>query len=88
MSGDERRHVTSAQVRLQLRLALAFLVASVASAGVSKGVVRAQAPGVSGPTIGVEELRPGMRGIGYTVVRGTTPEQFSVEVIGVSGILS
>lgn len=34
-------------------------------------------------TIGVDEIRPGMRGYGLTVFRGTTPERFDVEVIDV-----
>ncbi len=33
--------------------------------------------------IGVDEIRPGMRGYGLTVFRGTTPERFDVEVIDV-----
>jgi len=35
------------------------------------------------PTIGVDELRAGMRGYGLTVFRGTQPERFDVEVIDV-----
>ncbi len=34
-------------------------------------------------TIGLEEIRPGMRGYGLSVFRGTTPERFDVEVIDV-----
>jgi hypothetical protein len=34
-------------------------------------------------TIGIDELRPGMRGYGLTVFRGTAPERFDVEVIDV-----
>lgn len=34
-------------------------------------------------TIGVDEIRPGMRGYGLTVFRGTEPERFDVEVIDV-----
>lgn len=38
----------------------------------------------SGPrTIGVDEIRPGMRGYGLSVLSGTTPERFDVEVIDV-----
>ena len=38
----------------------------------------------NGPrTIGVDEIRPGMRGYGMTVFRGTQPERFDVEVIDV-----
>lgn len=35
------------------------------------------------PTIPVEDVRPGMKGFGLTVFRGTTPERFPVEVIDV-----
>jgi hypothetical protein len=34
-------------------------------------------------TIGIDELRPGMRGYGLSVFRGTVPERFDVEVIDV-----
>ncbi|MFQ5743853.1 MAG: SpoIVB peptidase S55 domain-containing protein [Acidobacteriota bacterium] len=36
-----------------------------------------------GETMGVDELRAGMRGVGYTVIRGTEPEEFGVEILGV-----
>lgn len=51
----------------------ALLIAAVAA-----GQVRG-----SGPFIAVDEIRPGMRGYGLTVFRGTTPERFDVEVIDV-----
>lgn len=51
----------------------ALLVAAVAT-----GQVRSP-----GPFIPVDEIRPGMRGYGLTVFRGTTPERFEVEVIDV-----
>ena len=35
------------------------------------------------PTIAVEEIRAGMRGHGLSVFKGTTPERFEVEVLGV-----
>src|SRR5262245_32723929 len=34
-------------------------------------------------TIGVNEIRDGMKGYGLTVLKGTEPERFDVEVIGV-----
>ncbi|MBF0564589.1 MAG: hypothetical protein HQK89_05045 [Nitrospirae bacterium] len=33
--------------------------------------------------IGIEELRPGMRGYGLTVFKGTEPEKFKVEVVDI-----
>lgn len=35
------------------------------------------------PTIDIEDVRPGMRGYGLTVFRGTRPKRFDVEVIDV-----
>jgi hypothetical protein len=48
-------------------------------------LLAAVAAGQSRPqtTIGVDEIQPGMRGYGLTVFRGTQPERFDVEVIGV-----
>ena len=37
------------------------------------------------PTIAVEELKPGMKGYGKTVIRGADIETFDVEVLGVTG---
>lgn len=48
-------------------------------AAVAVGQVR----GTSDRFIAVEEIRPGMRGYGLTVFRGTRPERFDVEVIDV-----
>lgn len=42
-----------------------------------------QVRGGAGRFIHVDEIRPGMRGYGLTVFRGTTPERFDVEVIDV-----
>ncbi len=42
-------------------------------------VPRPTLPGVE--TMAVEDLRPGMRGYGLTVFRGTRPERFDVEVL-------
>lgn len=35
------------------------------------------------PTIAVSEIKEGMKGYGLTVFKGTTPERFDVEVIGI-----
>jgi len=83
--------VTSAQARMHpyRALVLACLIAAVTCVGLMSGRVGAhplsesQALGEVQATIGVDELQPGMKGIGYTVIRGTTPEQFTVEVIGI-----
>jgi hypothetical protein len=36
-----------------------------------------------GPTIAVNEIKEGMKGYGLTVFKGTVPEKFDVEVVGV-----
>lgn len=41
--------------------------------------------GAAVPLMPVEDIRPGMHGIGKTVVSGDTVENFDVEVIGVTG---
>lgn len=56
------------------------------SVGVVVGVPLAMplAQGQSkGPTIGVNEIKEGMKGYGLTVFKGTVPEKFDVEVVGV-----
>lgn len=58
------------------------LVGLVFSALLIAAVAAGQVRG-AGRFIGVDEIRPGMRGYGLTVFRGTTPERFDVEVIDV-----
>jgi hypothetical protein len=50
--------------------------------GLGLGVPLAHGDG-RGLTIGVAEIREGMKGYGLTVFKGTEPERFDVEVIGV-----
>lgn len=57
---------------------LAALVTTLAAVAATVGIAQ------SGPrTIGVDEIRPGMRGYGLSVLSGTEPERFDVEVIDV-----
>ena len=35
------------------------------------------------PHLGVEEIRPGMMGVGRTVFQGHVPEEFQVEILGI-----
>ena len=37
------------------------------------------------PLIPIQDLKPGMQGIGKTVIKGDTIEEFNVEILGVSG---
>ncbi len=67
-----------------MRIALvlsASLLGLVVGAGVSLPLARGQAKAQS--TIGVDEIKEGMKGYGLTVFRGATPERFEIEVIGV-----
>ena len=37
------------------------------------------------PLMPLQDIRPGMKGIGKTVIRGDTIETYDVEIIGVNG---
>ena len=37
------------------------------------------------PLMPIKDLQPGMQGIGKTVIKGDTIEEFNVEVLGVTG---
>jgi len=43
----------------------------------------AKRPAADDPIFPLEEVRPGQRGVGWTVFRGTEPEPFEVEVVAV-----
>ena len=63
---------------------LSAAAACVASIVVAAGALLAQVPRLTIPgveTMAVEDVRPGMRGYGLTVFRGTRPERFDVEVL-------
>lgn len=63
---------------------LSAAAACVASVAVAAGALMAQVPrpAISGvETMAVGDVRPGMRGYGLTVFRGTRPERFDVEVL-------
>ena len=68
--------MTSASVGLR-----GFACAALVGITLPRGSVHA-APGV-GPTISVDELRPGMEGYGLTVFEGTEPERFPVRLVAV-----
>lgn len=87
----ERRSARSAAARKKLRgngapsgtlIGLAGLCMWLTSfAGLSASGTETAFPEVA--TIPVEEIRSGMRGYGLSVFKGTTPERFEVEVLGV-----
>lgn len=60
-------------------IALASMTGSLVLDGRALGQIRVTMPA----TMDVSELRPGMRGFGLTVFRGTTPERFEIEIIDV-----
>jgi hypothetical protein len=66
-------------MRRQL-LALGTLVVLTALTAVVAGQQPATAPA---PTMGIEEIRPGMAGIGRTVFSGTRVEEFQDSILGV-----
>jgi hypothetical protein len=67
-------------VRSSSSLLGALAVGVVASLGASIPLARGDA---KPPTIGLGEVKEGMKGYGLTVFKGTEPERFDVEVIGV-----
>ena len=72
-----RAHATHGEARRR-PVFLAALATALAAVAATVGVAQ------SGPrTIGVDEIRPGMRGYGLSVLTGTEPERFDVEVIDV-----
>lgn len=62
------------RVQKLLLAALSALVFTAASAPVEAADT---------PTIALEQIRTGMKGYGLTVIKGTRPERFDVEVVGV-----
>lgn len=63
-------------------LLLALLTFAPTAVGQTAGQTAATPLGAS-DTILPEDLRPGMKGVGYTVVRGVEPVAFDVEIVGV-----
>jgi hypothetical protein len=69
-------------VRNPSTVLFALATGVVVAAGASIPLARGDAKPV---TISVAEIRDGMKGYGLTVFKGTQPERFAVEVIGVLG---
>jgi hypothetical protein len=76
----------SIRVQFMKKFVFALIVASLsfpsftfAQKSASSPQVQAQAP----QTIPVSQIRPGMRGVAYTVFQGVKPEAMDVEVLGV-----
>ncbi len=67
-------------MRLGSFVLLALPLGALLALGVSVPLARGDA---RGPTIGVAEIHEGMKGYGLTVFKGTEPERFDAEVIGV-----
>jgi len=64
-------------------MALVVLMASNAASAPAAQGPPAAAPTFSGEILPLDEVRVGMRGVGYTVVRGTEPEEFELEILGI-----
>jgi hypothetical protein len=70
--------------RAEVRARLPSAASAAAGALCALALAATFAAGQARPsTIGVEEIRPGMRGYGLTVFRGEQPERFDVTVIDV-----
>ncbi len=69
-------------MRNTLLLALAVLVGLLAPLGLWQ-TARAQGKTAPSGILPVKDIKPGMKGYGLTVFKGTKPERFGVEVIGV-----
>lgn len=65
-----------------LALASAFALVLAAPVVALRPIV-AQADAAKGPTLDVDGIKEGQKGYGLTVFKGTEPEKFDVEVIGV-----
>jgi hypothetical protein len=61
-------------------LPAALLAGFAVALGASLPLARADA---KPPTIGVNEIHEGMKGYGLTVFKGTEPERFDVEIVGI-----
>ena len=59
-----------------------FVVLSLAQAQTPAPALPSQAPATA-KIMKVDDVRPGMKGVGYTVFQGTQPEPMGVEVLGV-----
>ena len=71
------RKIFAATLGLALALSLALSTVSAQQAA-----TRTAAAGAT-PLFPLEEIKPGMKGVGRTVFSGTEPEEFGVEILGV-----
>jgi hypothetical protein len=66
-----------------LLAALACAALAIGSSLSTLGVENSPKPALTVPTMSVDEIRPGMQGVAYTVFEGTQPEPMSFQVLGV-----
>jgi len=71
------------RARAALRPACVTVAALITLAGGANAAPQQPAAGAPTEIMPLSEIRTGMRGVGYTVVRGTEPQQFELEVLGV-----
>jgi hypothetical protein len=85
-AGPVRTIVFAAQVcsmkKAAVLLNVLFVVLSLAQAQTPAPALPSQAPATA-KIMKVDDVRPGMKGVGYTVFQGTQPEPMGVEVLGV-----
>src|SRR6185312_15615956 len=86
-AGPVRIIVFAAQVcsmkKAAVLLNVLFVVLSLAQAQTPAPTLPSQQAPTSAKIMKVDDVRPGMKGVGYTVFQGTQPEPMGVEVLGV-----
>ena len=66
-----------------LNVLFVFIFLSLGHAQTRAASQTSQQEPASTPIMKVDDVRPGMKGVGYTVFQGTKPETMGVEVLGV-----
>ncbi|MFZ3210016.1 MAG: SpoIVB peptidase S55 domain-containing protein [Terriglobales bacterium] len=61
----------------------ALLLSLAVSAAASAGSEPSNTAPLNAPLMSVDQVRPGMKGVAYTVFQGTQPEAMEVEILGV-----
>ncbi|HEY3767522.1 MAG TPA: SpoIVB peptidase S55 domain-containing protein, partial [Candidatus Angelobacter sp.] len=69
--------------KVAILLNVFFVLVGVGFAQSSASSPTSQLPPATTQIMKVDEVRPGMKGVGYTVFQGTQPEPMGVEVLGV-----
>jgi len=68
---------------MNLKFLCALLLSLAVSAAASASSEPSSAAPLNAPLMTVDQVRPGMKGVAYTVFQGTQPEAMEVEILGV-----